>query len=85
MYALEILKALNDPDNPAKPKGLNATYSARPRYQAFEITISHSDKHDGMVTITGYEPDPRGGFTVSLDDFRKALEDAGYEFYEARM
>lgn len=24
MYALEIINALNDPDNPAKPKGLNA-------------------------------------------------------------
>ena len=24
MFSLEIINALNDPDNPAKPKGLNA-------------------------------------------------------------
>lgn len=30
MYALEIINALNDPDNPAKPKGLNAKLTGRP-------------------------------------------------------
>lgn len=48
----------------------------------FEISISHSDKHDGMVTITGYEPSPGGGFTVSLDDLREALANAGYDLVD---
>ena len=30
MYALEIINALNDPDNPAKPKGLNAKLNGAP-------------------------------------------------------
>ena len=30
MYALEIINALNDPDNPAKPKGLNAKLNMVP-------------------------------------------------------
>ena len=30
MFALEIINALNDPDNPAKPKGPNAKLKGKP-------------------------------------------------------
>ena len=34
MFALEIINALNDSDNPAKPKGLNAKLKAAPSEDA---------------------------------------------------
>ena len=106
MFALEIINALNDPNNPAKPKGLNARLKDRHRPTqgekrclgrgkledctecrpnrpptVFEIFVSHSDGHDGMVHVTGFKVDPTGGFTVTLDDFRDALDAADMELY----
>ncbi len=98
MFALEIINALNDPDNPAKPSPPNLHIGpARQRVAdalnrregrstppaRFDITIAHSDTHDGMVTISGFERDPDGSFTMSLDDFREALEADGYELSDA--
>ncbi len=59
-----------------KPKANEAT---------LEITVSHADTHDGMVTVTGFKVDPTGGFTVSLDEFREALEEAGYELVDGQL
>ena len=93
MYALEIINALNDPDNPARAvKGLNAKLTPAKTAAdkrtgklvgAFDITITHADTHDGMVTISGFERDPDGSLTVSLDDFREALEADAYELSDA--
>lgn len=45
----------------------------------FEIIINHSDKHDGMVHLSNFELDPTGEITISLDDFKEALIEAGLE------
>jgi hypothetical protein len=37
MYALEIINALNDPDNPAKPKGLSGKLARCPKCSCTEL------------------------------------------------
>ena len=72
-YEQAKVDALNE-DTDSKPKANGRT---------LEISVNHGDTHDGRVTVTGYTPDPWGGFTISLDEFREALDEAGYGLVDA--
>ena len=43
MFALEIINALNDPDNPAKAKGLNAKLKAAPPEDTEDAKANRED------------------------------------------
>ncbi len=57
MFALEIINALNDPDNPAKPKGLNAKLKNVPTRICVDCSGPITDRHGEAVEEAKLAPE----------------------------